>query len=105
MTDDTQVTVRDNGQDRFEVLVDGAVAGFAAYHHEGDAIAVTHVEVEDGHEGEGIGSRLVASMLAEVRERGTPVLPYCPFVKAYLRKHPDEQDVVPAAERARFGLG
>jgi len=100
MTDDTQVTVRDNGQDRFEVLVDGVVAGFAAYHHEGDAIAVTHVEVDDGHEDEGIGSRLVASMLAEVRERGTPLLPYCPFVKAYLRKHPDEQDVVPA----RFDL-
>lgn len=102
---DKQVTVRDNGQDRFEVLVDDVVAGFAAYHHEGAAIAVTHVEVEDGHEGEGLGSRLVASMLAEVREQGTSVLPYCPFVQGYLRKHPEEQDAVPAAERARFDLG
>jgi len=101
---DMQVTVCDNGQDRFEVLVDGAVAGFAAYHDEGGAIAVTHVEVDDGHKGEGIGFRLVASMRAQVRERGLPVLPYCPFVTAYLRRHPDEQDVVPPAERARFDL-
>lgn len=103
---DEQVTVRDNAQEnRFEVLVGGQVAGFAAYRHEGEAIAFTHVEVDDGHEGEGLGSRLVRSMLAEVRERGTPVLPYCPFVKDYLREHPDLHDVVPAAERARFGLG
>ena len=106
MVEDQQVTVRDNPrQDRFELLVDGAVAGYAAYRHEGGALAVTHVEVDDGHEGEGLGSRLVGSMLAEVRGRGTPVLPYCPFVRGYLRKHLEEQDVVPAADRARFGLG
>ena len=92
--DDRDVTFRDNGQDRFEVLVDGVVTGFAAYHFEDGAIAVTHVEVDDEHEGEGLGSRLVASMLAQLRERGATVQPYCPFVKAYLRQHPDEQDVV-----------
>ena len=106
MADDQQVTVRDNpGKDRYEVLVDGAVAGFAAYRPEGEALALTHVEVDDGHEGEGLGSQLVGSMLAEVRERGTAVLPYCPFVADYLRKHPEEQDVVPAADRSRFDLG
>lgn len=103
--DDVQVTVRDNAQqNRFEVLVGGEVAGFAAYRHEGDMIAFTHVEVDDGHEGDGLGSQLVRSALAEVRERGTPVLPYCPFVQGFLRKHPDQQDVVPASERPRFDL-
>ena len=104
MAEDRDVTVRDNGQDRFEVRVDGSVTGFAAYHKEDGAVAVTHVEVDDGHEGEGMGSRLVGAMLTVVREQGTPLLPYCPFVQAYLRKHPGEQDLVPAAERTRFGL-
>ena len=42
--------------------------------------------------------------LTGLRDRGVAVLPYCPFVRAYLQRHPELVDVVPEAERARFGL-
>ena len=105
MTVDARVTVRDDAaRHRFEVLVDGEVAGFTAYRREGDAVAFTHTEVDDDHEGEGLGSQLVRGALEQVRAKRSSVLPYCPFVASYLKKHPELQDLVPAGERERFGL-
>lgn len=62
------------------------------------------IEVHERFEGQGLASRLVGNALGELRERGVAVLPYCPFVRAYLLKHPDLHDVVPESDRARFGL-
>ncbi len=99
------ISVRDNpGAHRFEISVGGERAGFAAYRLEGDAYAFTHTEVSDAVEGQGLGSRLVREALTALRDRGVAVLPYCPFVKEYLQRHPDLVDVVPEADRARFDL-
>ena len=99
------ISVRDNPDThRFEIWVGERQAGFAAYRIEGDAYAFTHTEVSDAVEGKGLGSRLVGDALTELRGRGVAVLPYCPFVKAYLQRHPDLADVVPEADRARFDL-
>jgi predicted GNAT family acetyltransferase len=99
------ISVRDNPDThRFEIWVGGQQAGFAAYRLEGDAYAFTHTEVSDAVEGQGLGSRLVREALSQLRDRGVAVLPYCPFVKAYLQRHPDLIDLVPEADRARFDL-
>jgi predicted GNAT family acetyltransferase len=99
------VSVRDvPDRRRFEVVVDGNVAGFVTYGMEGDALALQHTEVDDAYEGQGLGSVLVKAALDTARERGVGVLPYCPFVNAYLRRHRELVDLVPEAERARFGL-
>ena len=79
----------DRAASRFELEADGAVA-FAAYRREGDAIVFTHTVVPDELRGAGIGSRLIAGALAEVRGEGLKVVPQCPFVADYLAKHPEE---------------
>ena len=99
------VTVRDApARRRFEILVDGEVAGFTRYQPEGDAVAFTHTEVLDAYAGQGLASRLVGAALAQMTVRGAAVLPYCPFVKTYLRRHPELVGLVPEDRRAGFGL-
>jgi predicted GNAT family acetyltransferase len=103
---DAEVTVRDAPtRHRFEILVDGQVAGFTRYRQEGGAVALVHTEVDPAYEGQGLGSQLVSETLAQLRERGVGVLPYCPFVRSYLGRHPELQDLVPAEDRERFDLG
>lgn len=99
------VEVRDApARHRFEILVDGQVAGFARYQLEGGSVAFVHTEVDDAYEGKGLGSQLVREALQQVSDRGAGILPYCPFVKAYLERHPDRASLVPAERRAEFGL-
>lgn len=60
-----------------------------------DAIVLIHTEVDAAFEGKGYGSRLVHDALADIRARGLKVVPQCAFVRAYLKRHPDEADVLP----------
>lgn len=102
---DADVVVRDNpANQRFEVLVDDRLAGVAQYRPEGDALVFTHTKVDDAYEGQGLGSTLVAAAMAELRDRGVAVIPECPFVRTYLKRHQELRSVVPVAERERFGL-
>ena len=97
--------VRDNpGEQRFEVLVDGTVAGFSKYQLFGADYAFTHTEIDERYEGQGLGSALVRGLLDAMRERGVQVLPYCPFVKSYIERHAEYVDLVPEAQREKFEL-
>jgi len=87
-------TVRDNKTlGRFELEQDGHVAA-AYYDLAGNIITFTHTEVPDELGGKGVGSRLVKGALDQVRARGLKVVARCPFVKAYIEKHPDYGDLV-----------
>lgn len=92
---DPTYVVRDNAEKhRFEIdLGDGSFA-IAQYRLSAGKILVTHTEVPPAHEGKGIGTLLVRAVLASARERGLKVGPICPFVAAYIRKHPEEQDLL-----------
>jgi uncharacterized protein len=82
--------VRDNGErHRFELDVDGHVA-FSEYSRAGDVLTVLHTEVPKALNGRGIGSALVRGLLDIARARRLKVVARCPFVKAYLDKHPDD---------------
>jgi predicted GNAT family acetyltransferase len=104
---DTQPTVRDvPDRSRFEIDVDGRLAGFAQYHRKDAGLLVfTHTEIDDAYGGSGLGSILVRAALDTARSRGLAVRPDCPFVRAYVARHPDAYlDLVPVALRPRLGL-
>jgi predicted GNAT family acetyltransferase len=89
---------------RYEIRIDGELAGFAQYHAKPGQISFTHTEVDDRLEGRGLGSKLAASALDDARERGLAVLPFCPFVKSYIQRHREYVDLVPEDRRAEFDL-
>lgn len=73
---------------------DGQLLGFADYQKTPQLIVFTHTIVEPAHEGRGVGSTLVRAALDHVRDQGLAVLPLCPFVKSWIRRHPDYADLV-----------
>ena len=87
-------TVRDNrAEQEFELDVDGHRA-IAAYQREGDRIVFTHTLVPKAVEGRGVGSKLIRAALDAVRDEGLKVVPQCPFVAAYIERHPEYRDLV-----------
>lgn len=90
------VQIRNNeSENRYEVFVDGAQAGFAAYRLTQGTIVFTHTEVDDAFEGQGIGSALARGALDDVRRDGTRrVKPLCPFIASWIENHPDYADLV-----------
>ena len=89
------VTIRDNPDaGRYEALVDDELAGSLFYRERGGALVIVHTELEEGYEGQGVGGRLVAGALDDVRSRGLSVIPLCPFTRSYIERHPEYQDLV-----------
>ena len=100
-----ELRVADNSErGRYEVFADAELAGFVTYRLSGTRISLLHTEVDDAFEGHGVGGTLVSETLDDARARGLEVLPFCPFVKGYIGKHPEYLDLVPEAERGNFGL-
>jgi len=93
------VVVSDNPTElRYELHVDGELVGEIRYRRRHDAIVLVHTEVNPAREGEGLASELVRGALDDIRARGLRVVPYCPFVAAYIRRHPEYEDLVTAEE-------
>jgi predicted GNAT family acetyltransferase len=91
----TDVEVRDNpGEKRYEASVGDQLAGSAYYDTADDLIVFTHTQVDDAFEGQGVGSALARSALDDVRAKGLRVIPRCPFIKAWIERHPDYQDLL-----------
>lgn len=77
-------------QSRYEVVVDGDVAGFAEYAAvRGERIVFTHTEIAPAFEGRGLATRLIADALADARDREQVIVPICPFVSKYVHAHPE----------------
>ena len=91
-------------RDRYEVSVDGEVVGFSAYRARPGLIAFVHTDVDKRFRGRGIGDQLIRFALEDARARGLSVLPFCPFVKAFIEGHREFEELVPETYREQFGL-
>ncbi len=91
---DVQVT-NNEAEQRYDARVDGELAGSAYYETADDLIVFTHTEVDDAYEGHGVGSALARAALDDVRADGRrQVVPRCQFIKGWIDKHPDYQDLL-----------
>jgi uncharacterized protein len=79
---------------RFDLVVDGQVAGFARYVRRGGRLIFVHTEVDPAYGGRGLGQVLARGSLDAARAEGVPVVPLCPFIAAYIDEHPEYQDLV-----------
>jgi hypothetical protein len=105
VTEDAQIVVVDAPEhQRFEASVEGEPAGFLVYRLRPGLLALIHTEVETRFEGHGLGGRLARFALDQARDQGLAILPFCPFVDDWMKRHREYVDLVPAGYRANFGL-
>lgn len=83
---------------RYEAEVEGQLAVVDYRQAEGQ-LTLTHTGVPKSLEGRGIGSALVKAVLDDVRARGLEVVPECPFISAYIRRHQEYLPLVEASSR------
>jgi predicted GNAT family acetyltransferase len=78
---------------RFEAIVDGHQCE-ADYQLDGRTMRMTHTGVPRELEGRGIAAALVETALTWAREQGYKVVPLCSYVRRYIGRHPEWQDLV-----------
>lgn len=94
--DDQQPQVRNNeAAGRFEITVEGNVA-HADYRLRDGVLTMVHTEVPDALEGRGLGGALVRAAVEHARSRKLRLVPQCSYVKGWIDRHPEAQDVVQA---------
>ena len=77
----------DEAASRYIIMVDGAQAGFIQIEQSVDAVAFTHTEVNRDFEGKGVASRLAQDALTDAASRGKTIVPQCPYIARYLKRH------------------
>lgn len=84
---------RDDAAGKYEISVDGTVAGFADYTDHGLVRELPHTVVDKAFGGRGLAGKLVGYALEDIRSAGKQVRPTCSFVNAYIDKHPEYADL------------
>jgi predicted GNAT family acetyltransferase len=103
---DAPVVTDNPAASRYELHVGSELAGFVTYQvrSHGTVISLLHTEVEPAFQGEHLATHLARFSLDDARERGLAVLPFCPYINSWIKKHPEYTDLVPEDRRADFGL-
>jgi len=88
---------RNDARHRFEATVEGHT-GVLTYRESGDHVTLIHTEVPPELRGRGMADALARTALDDARRRGLRVRPLCPFVQAFIKRHPEYADLAaPAA--------
>jgi uncharacterized protein len=92
-TEEEIVIVNNPEHHRFETRVDG-IRAQVAYRLNGDVITFTHTEVPESLSGKGIANKLAVFVLEYAKEHHLGVVPMCPFIAAYIKRHQEYQPLV-----------
>jgi predicted GNAT family acetyltransferase len=91
---DASIQVIDEpNRQRYEARLGDRVVGFAEYRAVRGRLILFHTEVDPAFEGRGVGGRLASGALDDIRARGLKVTVKCPFIGAFMQRHPEYQDL------------
>ncbi len=90
---------------RYQLRVDGEVAGYLSDEIQGAHVALMHTQIEGQFAGQGLGALLLEQALDDIRVKGQTILPFRPFVRSFLARHPTYDELVPPDRRAAFEIG
>jgi predicted GNAT family acetyltransferase len=90
----------DQDASRYVIEMGGQMVGAAYYKRFDDHIVFTHTEVDEGHQGEGLASELVQAALDDARASGLRVVALCPYVRSWIQRHPEYQDLQKTSQSA-----
>ena len=98
-------TVKNAELSRFDIFVDGELAGFAEFTMKDQTMVFPHTEVDPKFGGKGVGGTLVTYALDDAVANGFKVAPFCPFVAKTISKNPEKYlYLVPEDQKAKFKL-
>ncbi|MFD5318490.1 GNAT family N-acetyltransferase [Streptomyces sp. NPDC127098] len=98
-TEPTPRVARAADRDRYEISVGDEPAGLAAYRDRGDRRVFYHTEIADAFGGRGLAATLVTAALNDTRAAGMRIVPVCPYVAKYLKKHGEFADITDPVDR------
>ncbi len=85
--------VLDTIKKRYYMLVDNYMA-YVQYKEDGQVLILTHTYVPDDLRGRGVGKVLMKALLNQIRSEGKKIVPKCPFIEAFVKRHPQYSDLV-----------
>src|ERR1700728_3204590 len=91
-------------RNRYEILLDGELAGYSEYLARPGLIAFTHTEIEERYKHRGLGEQLIAETRNDVHEHGLELLPFCQFMRTLIQRHREYATLVPKAHWEHFEL-
>jgi uncharacterized protein len=92
--DESQRTIDNDSQRRFELWEGELLVGWATYRDQGQVRVLTHVEVTPERRGHGVGGQIVSAFLNRTEQLGLRTYPTCGYAASWIRKHPEVQHQV-----------
>ncbi|WP_296666158.1 GNAT family N-acetyltransferase [Demequina sp.] len=96
----TESVTRNDAEGRYELRVDGELAGIAEFTIEDDLATFTHTELDESYRGRGLAALLAGDALADAVAQNLRIVPLCPYIARYLRSHDVPGAVVERPQRA-----
>lgn len=87
---------KNESENRYEIVVDGEVAGFIDFSRNERVVDLPHTEVDQAYQGQGLAAQLADFALEDIREAGLLVKPTCPYIAKHIERNPDFETILAA---------